>query len=166
MLSKEPRLSISGWFHAAAPPDGAKESSSLAQLQRALVSSIAAPPPFRKLPSIPKGGGGGSGGGSAGGSGGGSGGVGCEENPTGLTVEEIECLAACVNPAYLDPRTQAALRAQLHAEHAVQLSSFLLPHLATPLAAAAEHADAKDAFGNGVLPPHTAGIHRKGVSDR
>ena len=92
--------------------------------------------------------------------------MGCEENPTGLTVEEIECLAACVNPAYLDPRTQAALRAQLHAEHAVQLSSFLLPHLATPLAAAAEHADAKDALGNGVLPPHTSGIHRKGMSDR
>ena len=31
--SAEPRLSVSGWFHAAEPPDGAATNASLAQLQ-------------------------------------------------------------------------------------------------------------------------------------
>jgi hypothetical protein len=34
IASRQPRLSISGWFHAATPPEGADSLATLAQLER------------------------------------------------------------------------------------------------------------------------------------
>ncbi|KAL3898292.1 MAG: hypothetical protein SGPRY_012872 [Prymnesium sp.] len=47
VLSSEPRLSISGWFHAESPPVGAETAASLAQLQAKGTSSSTVAP--RKL---------------------------------------------------------------------------------------------------------------------
>ena len=134
VASKAPRLSISGWFHAAHPPDGADSAASLAQLQSAHERGAA---PAKALTRAPKPG-------------------------RALSSAQEQRLHLVVNPAYLHPSTIAAVRQQLEADGAALLSSFLHPALAEQIRKRAALADAKDGLGQGGLPPHSAGAKRKG----
>lgn len=133
VASKAPRLSISGWFHAASPPEGADSNASLAQLQSA--SAGCAPP--RALARAPK-------------------------PRKSLTSVHEQKLGLVVNPAYLHASTIAAVREQLESQGAALLSSFLHPTLAEQIRKRAAAADAKDGLSGQALPPHAAGVRRKG----
>lgn len=133
VFSSQPRLSVSGWFHAASPPEGAHTDASLAQLQGARPGAAALVP--RPLRSI----------------------VGARLSPG-----RVRLLAAFINPVYLQEATIQAVRAQLEANGAAQLSGFLLPTLASAIAKAAAAADRRDALGGGAVPSYGAGLGRRG----
>ena len=130
--SKAPRLSISGWFHAANPPEGADSAASLAQLQSAAAH---VPAKAIKKPPAPR---------------------------RSLLPAEERRLAAMINPAYLQPSTLKAVRAQLQQQGAALLSAFLQPTFAEAIKEKARACDLKDGLSKGVIPEHAAGTQRKG----
>ena len=145
--SKVPRLSVSGWFHAANPPEGYDQTASLAQLRGQLQNDA----------------GGGGGGGVSGG--GAPRAVRVRRAPKpqrSLTSTESSRLAVLVNPAYLEPATIKAVRAQLRSEGAALLASFLHPQLAAAIRKRANAFDANDGLAVGAIPEHAAGANRKG----
>ena len=134
--SKEPRLAISGWFHAKLPPTGADSTASLAQLRGQLQSNageLPKPRPIRRLP----------------------------QPQRGLTPKDVERMKHIINPAYLQPQTVSAVRAQLAQQGAALLASFLKPTLARAIAEKARKCDAKDGLDARRIPPHEAGTQRK-----
>ena len=139
VASKEARLSISGWFHAATPPEGADSIATLAQLERG--GGGGGGPKARVLRRPPR-----------------------PRKP--LTTAQEARLAAVVHPAYLIASTIDAVRAQLDANGAALLSSFLRPEIAAALVRATSAADRRDGLDGGAMPsagpPFTAGTRRKG----
>eukprot|EP00966_Prymnesium_polylepis_P071865 1668874-Prymnesium_polylepis.1 len=135
VLSNAPRLSVSGWFHAAAPPPGSDTNASLAQLQAARKggASAAAVPP-RALPPL---------------------------GPA-LTPKQQKQLATLINPTYLHASTITAVRQQLEEQGAMQLSDFVNPAVAAAISHAARAADRRDGLGGGLVPSYAAGLKRKG----
>ena len=139
-LGAQPRLAISGWFHARAPPAGAETAATLAQLERRS-GGCDDPWASRAWPS------------AAGGA------------APALSEADVRKLAPHVNRAYLTAAAAAAVRAQLAAEGAAQLADFRAPRLAAPLLRAAAAADASDhaaAGGGGGGPDYSTGLHRRG----
>ena len=132
--ANEPRLSVSGWFHAATPPAGADSAASLAQLQHQGRHDQGARPRAVRPP---------------------------RPRP-GLSSAQEQRLALLVSPVYLRAGTIAAVRAQLEAQGAALLTDFLRPEIAHVLRRATAAADTKDGLGGGTLPPHLAGQRRKG----
>ena len=136
------RLSISGWFHAAAPPADAALAS-LAQLTSAGGGDdTAAPFAPVDLPLPPAG----------------------ETDeaalaPPALTAAEEALLGEWVSGEYLQAEAQARVRRRFMRDNSVQLRGFLRADRAAQLAAAAAAADAAAAVGRGVPPPsHDAGV--------
>lgn len=138
----KPRLSISGWFHAPAGPDGeAGASASLAQLQlrrgadclsgHVAIQAGAAASGSASAPPITTG--------------------------DALTEADLSFLKLWVNPAYLRPAAWGAVRAQFEADGSVQLHRFLRPDLARRIGGLTRAADAADGLGGWRLPP-SAGV--------
>ena len=137
VLGTEPRLSVSGWFHAATPPPRAAEMATLAQLQAATPTAGGGggSPPSHALPTLSDG---------------------------AISPKQLRALAKLVNPAYLKADALGAVRAQLQAHGSAQLAQFLLPEVAAPLLAAAAEADRRDKLGRGGPPRYAAGLKRRG----
>jgi Rps23 Pro-64 3,4-dihydroxylase Tpa1-like proline 4-hydroxylase len=149
----KPRLSISGWFHAPAPPPGAETTASLAQLRLAPgADAVRDHAPFVEQEE------------------------GQEQEQDGEkgkrwggkkkeqqqeqheaaaatardpSERDLALLARFVAPAYLDPKAWDAVQRKFTADGSVQLHGFLRPEVARAVVRAARAADARDALGGG-----------------
>ena len=126
----EPRLSVSGWFHAATEPPLAAEMATLAQLQASPAAGGVAPAKPLAAP----------------------------RDLTGISPKQLRELSRFVNPVYLTADALGAVRAQLQQHASAQLAAFLRDDLAAPLLAAAAAADRADRLGRGGPPRYTAGL--------
>ena len=138
--SKEARLSISGWFHAAHPPDGADTTATLAQLEGGGGGAALERPRARPVkPPRPR---------------------------RSLTSAQEQRLAAIVNPAYLQAATISAVREQLREHGAALLAGFLQPRVVATILHATAAADRRDGLDGACIPsggpPYAAGMQRKG----
>ncbi len=133
VLSREARISVSGWFHAATPPPRAAEMATLSQL-RAAPGEGDGQAPARSLANL----------------------------GNEITSDQLHRLARFVNPAYLNANAIGAVRAQLRTHASAQLAQFLLSEFAEPLLAAAAKADHRDGLGSGGSPRYEAGLSRPG----
>lgn len=135
VASSAPRLSISGWFHAATPPEGAESTASLAQLVGGGADSVADHVKWVSVraPRV------------------------CR----GLLPSQEQKLALIINPAYLRAETHKAVRSQVAEAGAVLLSSFLLPEVADQILVKATAADKKDGLDRGCMPQYSAGSQRQ-----
>ena len=148
----KPRLSISGWYHAADAPVGS-EHATLSQLKSNTLddditeftpfpSAIAAVVAAAQEASTDA----------------------ADENekdddePLGPDADDLEFLARWVNPEYLDPSNVAQIREKMEEDSSVQLREFLLPELAQCIRDATRRADKNDKLGNGKVPSHSAGV--------
>ena len=162
----KPRLSISGWYHAAAPPEGS-ENATLSQLRRrgdrgadddisdftpfpsavAAVMKAAAKAEAESKGKAPE--------------------KTPEEEeaadddedePLGPDEDDLRHLARWVNPEYLDPTNVAQIREKMEEDSSVQLREFLLPDVAANLREATRREDATSALGDGRVPDRAAGL--------
>ena len=138
VASSTPRLSISGWFHAATPPPGAESAASLAQLQGGVAGPLNAGGMPQAKPVRPV------------------------KLRRALVVAHEEKLRLWLNPAYLQPANISAIKAQLKQQGAALLANFLRPEIAAAILAKVSSLDAKDGLVERVLPPHAAGTQRRG----
>ena len=98
----EPRLSVSGWFHAATEPPLAAEMATLAQLQASPAAGGVAPAKPLAAP----------------------------RDLTGISPKQLRELARFVNPVYLTADALGAVRAQLqHLPYISPLSPLCLPYI-------------------------------------
>ena len=122
LTDETPRLSLQGWFHAAKPPPGAEEASSLSTLKDLKTD----PTVFDALPaSVPEGG------------------------VTELSAEDVAFLSAYVNAEYLKPESVEKIRQKFAQDGVVQLRDFLLKDVAGRVAAECSRLDAEDKVGDG-----------------
>ena len=128
----KPRLSISGWYHAPAAPDGAS-AASLAQLTAGPAAGADAAGGHAPYP----------------------GGLAAMAGP--LSEADVAQLAPWLNPAYLKPETWARVAAEFESGGSVRLARFLAPGVAAALAAGTKAADEKDGVGRGRAPDVRAG---------
>ena len=162
----KPRLSISGWYHAAAPPEGS-ENATLSQLRRrgdrgadddisdftpfpsAVVAVMKAAAKAEaeskgkapeKTPEEEE---------AADDD---------EDEPLGPDEDDLRHLARWVNPEYLDPANVAQIREKMEEDSSVQLREFLLPDIAANLREATRREDATSALGDGRVPDRAAGL--------
>jgi prolyl 3-hydroxylase /prolyl 3,4-dihydroxylase len=133
----KPRLSISGWFHAPAAPDGGATDASLAQLQlRRGADCLTGHALF------------------------------AENTDADPSPADLETLAPWVNPAYLKPGAWAAVRARFEADGSVQLHRFLRADVAARVCSLIKAADADDGLGGWRLPADPAVGQRGGWAVR
>lgn len=172
---KEPRVSISGWFHAPQPPLGAEKSASLAQLKTVASANEVA---YEILPQIekpvmrPSLADGIDDSTSHGNSGALSrrdhGARGCSAPSVPRTLLEaasescLRFLSYFLNPAYLKVDTLKMVRSQLRGQGVVQMAAFLRPEIVEPLLHAAAAADRSDGLGGGKPPNYEAGLRGSG----
>ncbi|EEH57846.1 uncharacterized protein MICPUCDRAFT_2294, partial [Micromonas pusilla CCMP1545] len=125
----KPRLSISGWYHAATAPEGS-ENATLTQLQTRASEDddVAGFVPFQSA------------------------------EPLGPDEDDLAYLSRWVNPEYLVPENVARIRAKMEEDSSVQMREFLKPELANAIRAATRAEDARDALGRGAIPARTAGV--------
>ena len=163
----KPRLSISGWYHAAEAPKGS-EHATLTQLQTrtggdddiedftpfpaaiaAIVKEAAAAEEDKKA-----------GGGQAEKNDGD--GEEHDEDEDCLQIwpdkEDLEYLARWVNPEYLQAENVLQIRAKMEEDSSVQLKEFLIPERAAAIRAATRVEDSGGALGDGRVPNRAAGI--------
>jgi hypothetical protein len=142
----KPRLSISGWYHAAAPPEGS-ELATLTQLQTRRGDSgvdggvdddVADFVPF---PSAAEGSD-----------------KGDELESLGPDRSDLEYLAGWVNPEYLNPQNVAQIRGKMEEDSSVQMREFLLPSIASAIRRSTRAVDEADKLGKGRVPARTAGV--------
>lgn len=136
----KPRLSISGWYHAPAPPPGAESTASLAQLKLAPgADAVREHAAFAEEEEGKK----------------------TKEAASAAATEatardpdekDLALLARYVAPAYLEPRAWDAVRRKFEADGSVQLHGFLKPSIAQAVVRAARSADAANGLGQGKLP--------------
>lgn len=134
---RSPRLSIQGWYHAAAPPVGA-ESASLNQLKQAAVQNRALYLPVDVGGPCPE-----------------------EEDPPDawhMSAEDRALLTGFVNPLYLREDMVAQIREQFCNESCVQLKSFLDPALFAVVQESVHAADELDGLIGDERPEYDAGL--------
>ena len=163
----KPRLSISGWYHAAEAPKGS-EHATLTQLQTrtaggdddiedftpfpaaiaAIVKEAAAAEEDKKT-------------------GGGGGDENEDEDKDEMDDEclqiwpdktDLEYLAQWVNPEYLEATNMSQIRAKMEEDSSVQLREFLLPGIAAAVRRATRAEDVGDVVGDGKVPDRAAGV--------
>ena len=162
----KPRLSISGWYHAAAPPEGS-ENATLSQLrrrgERGADDDISDFTPFPSaVAAVMK---------AAAKAEAESKGKASEtttpeeeamddddDEPLGPDEDDLRYLARWVNPEYLDPTNVAQIREKMEEDSSVQLREFLLPDVAADLRAATRREDSSCALGDGRVPDRAAGL--------
>ncbi|WIA40768.1 hypothetical protein OEZ86_004448 [Tetradesmus obliquus] len=128
LSADKPRLSISGWYHKAAPQQGS-EHASLQQLQmKAGEDQIQQHAEF-----------------------------GGNDTSGPLTDEDLQLLRSWVNPAYLKQESWAKIQGKMEADGSVQLQKFLLPEVAEQILQAAVAQDAAEGVGSGKIPSFTTG---------
>ena len=182
----KPRLSISGWYHAAEPPAGGDRASTLAQLRGARGTpsggaeeddDIADFVPFpsavaavmraaakaseetERGPEEEEEDAGGPG--AAAGPGGGGVGAGSDSEdsePLGPDAADLAYLARFVNAEYLDPANVAQIREKMEEDSSVQMREFLRPEVAARLRFVTRREDAAAGLGDGKVPRRTAGV--------
>lgn len=134
------RVSISGWFHAAAPPADSHRAS-LAQLTAPNGGSGDVAPvtgaPFAPIRGLPP-----------------PADDAFDSPPPPFTDDEAFLLAKWVSPEYLDPACHAPIAKRFASASSVRLASFLRPDVAARIAAAVVRADGRDGLGRG-RPPST-----------
>ena len=149
------RLSISGWFHAPAPPPDAQLASlnQLTALEEGAgeeAAAAAAPPSaggaFLPLPDLRR----------------------LSEParaegedtdvPPALTPAERELLQSWVREEYLDPALQAKVARRFRRDSSLQLARFLLPSRFEALQAATREADEQAGVGRGAFPDSASGV--------
>lgn len=132
-----PRLSISGWYHAPAAPEGAANAS-LQQLQRGADAQTDYQP-FRGCAagSTPCAAGGGEG----------------DE----LSDQDMALLLKFVNPVYLSDQSWSAVLPKFREDGSVQLQGFLKSSVAAKVREGLTAADERDGLGKGRVPGYEAG---------
>jgi prolyl 3-hydroxylase /prolyl 3,4-dihydroxylase len=150
------RLSISGWYHAPAPPPGAETVASLAQLRLAPGADA-----VRDHETFVEEDAEGEGRGLKGAKGdkkeeekkkkAQEAAAAAEAAATARdpSARDLELLARFVAPAYLDPKAWEAVRRKFEVDGSVQLYGFLRPEVARRITRAARRADARDGLGGG-----------------
>jgi len=158
----KPRLSISGWYHAATAPEG-NENATLTQLKRRRDSEkgtdedIGAFVPFPSaieavIAAAAEA--------SAEATGGGEreGGASDDDEPLGPDADDLAFLAGWVNPLYLDPTNVAQIREKMEEDSSVDMREFLRPEIAAAIRKATRREDEKNKLGRGRVPARDAGI--------
>lgn len=129
------RLSISGWYHAATPPQKAEELASLNQLQTR--QDVASGSAFVPLPTV------------------------SSPSTDEAAAAAKALLASWVNPTYLGPGAMAQIKEQFEKDGSVLLHGFLVPALAQKAATLLRAKDLADGVGKGKKPAHEVGYgHR------
>jgi len=125
---RAPRLSIQGWYHAAAPPEGA-EMASLNQL-KSNNSELA----FEAQA------------------------VNAAADASAIDESDARVLRAWITDAYLQPANLANIRKQFTESGSVQLKRFLRESVAASLGASCTTADEAASAGGGGRPEYNAGL--------
>jgi Rps23 Pro-64 3,4-dihydroxylase Tpa1-like proline 4-hydroxylase len=147
----KPRLSISGWYHAPAPPPGAESTASLAQLKLAPgADAVREHAAFVEEEGEKKAA-------AAAAAASAAAEAAASAAATAATArdpdeKDLALLARYVAPAYLEPRAWDAVRRKFEADGSVQLHGFLSPGIARAVVRAARSADAAAGLGRGKLP--------------
>ncbi|KAJ9471864.1 Prolyl 3 [Diplonema papillatum] len=134
-----PRLSLQGWFHAAAQPDGAETASSISILKGKRESPVA----FAPLPGVAEAG---------------PAAKAVYEDPT-VTEEEWALLKAHISSEYTTPKAWERIRAKFAETGSVQLRGFLKKDKAAAIQQELDGVDGGDNVGEGRKLPYTTGVN-------
>ena len=159
----KPRLSISGWYHAAAPPEGS-ERATLTQLKTrtgggengAEDDDVAEFVPFPSaiqavIAAAAQASAEAKGDAAASEYAG-------DDETLGPDAEDLRYLARWVNPEYLDPENVLKIREKMEEDSSVQMREFLLPEIAAALRMATRREDEAEKLGGGRVPKRSAGV--------
>ena len=159
----KPRLSISGWYHAAAPPEGS-ERATLTQLKtRGGLGADGADDDdvadFEPFPSAIQAVIAAAAQASAEAKGDAAASEYAEDDETlGPDADDLKYLARWVNPEYLNPENVLKIREKIEEDSSVQMREFLLPEIAAALRAAMRREDEAEKLGGGRVPARSAGV--------
>ena len=157
----KPRLSISGWYHAAAPPEGS-ERATLTQLKTRgahgagdddeIADFVPFPSAIQAVIAA-----------AAQASAEAKGDAAASEDAEddealGPDADDLKYLARWVNPEYLDPENVLKIREKMEEDSSVQMREFLLPEIAAALRAATRREDEAEKLGGGRVPNRAAGV--------
>ena len=157
----KPRLSISGWYHAAAPPEGS-ERATLTQLKTRgadgagdddeIAEFVPFPSAIQAVIAA-----------AAQASAEAKGDAAASEDAEddealGPDADDLKYLARWVNPEYLHPENVLKIREKMEEDSSVQMREFLLPEIAAALRAATRREDEAEKLGGGRVPARSAGV--------
>ena len=157
----KPRLSISGWYHAAAPPEGS-ERATLTQLKTRgadgagdddeIAEFVPFPSAIQAVIAA-----------AAQASAEAKGDAAASEDAEddealGPDADDLKYLARWVNPEYLNPENVLKIREKMEQDSSVQMREFLLPEIAAALRAAMRREDEAEKLGGGRVPARSAGV--------